>query len=128
MKMRQHCVKTSAPIVGRVGEVELPEVDIAISNPPWGVQTHGADRAFIDAAMQCAPVVHMMHSAAATHLPKAKLSLKESLGCLQHTSTILREWVQLPSNAGAHSMRGVQKQTASPQLSLPVTRRVILKT
>ena len=70
------CQDLGTTIVGRVGEVELPEVDIVISNPPWGVQTHGADRAFIDAAMQCAPVVHMMHSAAATHLPEGEVILE----------------------------------------------------
>ena len=63
------CQKLGKTIIGRVGEIDLPKVDIVICNPPWGVQTHGADRVFIEAAQQCAPVVHMMHSAAATHLP-----------------------------------------------------------
>lgn len=70
------CEKLGKTIIGRVGEVELPEVDIVISNPPWGVQTHGADRVFIDAAIQCAPIVHMMHSAAATHLPEGEVILE----------------------------------------------------
>ena len=70
------CKKLGNTIVGKVGEVDLPEVDIVICNPPWGVQTHGADRAFIDAALQCAPIVHMMHSAAATHLPEGQIILE----------------------------------------------------
>jgi putative methylase len=70
------CRKLGDTIEGVVGEIELPEVDMVICNPPWGVQTHGADRAFIDAAMQCAPVVHMMHSALATHLPEGEVILK----------------------------------------------------
>ena len=70
------CRRFGETIEGRVGEIELPQVDIVISNPPWGVQNHGADRPFIDAAMQCAPVVHMMHSASATHLPEGEIVLE----------------------------------------------------
>ena len=70
------CQKLGNTIVGRVGEIELPKADIVVCNPPWGVQTHGADRAFIDAALQCAPIVHMMHSAAATHLPEGEIILE----------------------------------------------------
>ena len=70
------CGKLGPTIIGRVGEVELPEADIVISNPPWGVQIHGADRAFIDASLSCAPIVHMMHSAAATHLPEGEVILQ----------------------------------------------------
>ena len=70
------CRKLGNTIEGRVGEIELPKVDLVITNPPWGVQTHGADRAFIDAAMECAMVVHMMHSASATHLPKGEVLLE----------------------------------------------------
>ena len=44
-------------------KVELPQVDIVIANPPWGVQKHGADRIFIEAALRCAPVLHILHSA-----------------------------------------------------------------
>ena len=45
------CEKLGPTITGRVGEIELPKVDIVITNPPWGVQTHGADRAFIDSCL-----------------------------------------------------------------------------
>jgi len=70
------CEKIGDTIIGRVGEIELPEVDIVITNPPWGVQTPGADRAFIDASLACAPVVHMMHSASAKHLPEGEIILE----------------------------------------------------
>ena len=70
------CKKLGTTIEGRVGEVDLPDVDIAISNPPWGFQIHGADRIFIDTSMEIAPVSHIMHSAAATHLPKGELILE----------------------------------------------------
>ena len=70
------CQKLGTTIIGRVGEVDLPDVDIVITNPPWGVQTPGADRVFIDSALECAPIVHMMHSAAATHLPNGEVILQ----------------------------------------------------
>lgn len=70
------CEKLGNTIIGRVGEIDLPQADIVISNPPWGVQISGADRAFIDASLNCAPVVHMMHSAGATHLPKGEIILE----------------------------------------------------
>ena len=53
------CQKLGNTIIGRVGEMDLPEVDIVICNPPWGVQIHGADKVFIETALQCAPVVHL---------------------------------------------------------------------
>ena len=70
------CEKLGKTIVGRLGEVELPKADLVITNPPWGVQRHGADRVFIDSALKSAPVVHMMHSAAATHLPEGEVILE----------------------------------------------------
>ena len=70
------CKELGNTIIGRVGEMDLPEVDIVICNPPWGVQIHGADKVFIEAALQCAPVAHMMHSAAAKHLPEGEIILE----------------------------------------------------
>lgn len=70
------CRVLGETIEGRVGEIDLPLVDLVISNPPWGVQIHGADRPFVDAAMKSAPIVHMMHSASATHLPKGEIVLE----------------------------------------------------
>ena len=50
---------------------ELDSCDIVIMNPPWGRQTKGADRVFIDAAL-CSPAktIHMLHSSNATHPQK----------------------------------------------------------
>ncbi len=70
------CQELGNTIIGRVGEIELPEADIVISNPPWGVQKHGADKPFIEAALKCAPVIHILHSAAATHLPEGEIILE----------------------------------------------------
>jgi putative methylase len=71
------CHELGKTIEGRVGDVEIPEADIVITNPPWGVQTKGADRIFVESALKAAPIVHIMHSAQATHLPSGELILEE---------------------------------------------------
>lgn len=38
--------------------------DTVVMNPPFGAQQRGADRAFLEAAFACAPVVYTMHNAA----------------------------------------------------------------
>ena len=53
------CRELGDTLEGRVGEIEIPDADIVITNPPWGVQKHGADRIFIETAMQIAPVLHL---------------------------------------------------------------------
>lgn len=80
----QLCRSLGEVIEGKVGEVELPEVDIVISNPPWGVQSKGADRIFIEqAAIHARNSIHIMHSSDATHLEsmlpdwKAEINLKD---------------------------------------------------
>ena len=75
-KAAELCRNLGTTIEGRIGEVELPEVDIVITNPPWGHQTAAADRVFIDEAMRCAPILHIMHSAHATHLPEGEILLE----------------------------------------------------
>ncbi|CAI8164306.1 MAG: Uncharacterised protein [Methanobacteriota archaeon] len=70
------CRELGETLEGHVGEIEIPDADIVISNPPWGVQKHGADRIFIETAMQIAPVLHIMHSAQATHLPQGEIILE----------------------------------------------------
>ncbi|MEE2985741.1 MAG: methyltransferase [Candidatus Thermoplasmatota archaeon] len=70
------CSELGPTISGSVDEVELPQVDIVITNPPWGVQKHGADRIFIEAALRCAPVLHILHSAKAKHLPEGEVILE----------------------------------------------------
>ena|GEM_PF-52982 len=69
------CQNLGETIIGYLGEVNIPSADIVITNPPWGVQKRGADRIFIDTALQCAPVVHIMHSALANHLPDGEIIL-----------------------------------------------------
>ena len=70
------CEQLGTTIIGRVGEIEIPKADIVIMNPPWGVQKQGADRPFVEAALDAAPVVHIMHSAMATHLPEGEVILE----------------------------------------------------
>ncbi len=44
------------------------EADTIIMNPPWGRQTKGADRPFLEAAFNSsANVIHLMHSSKAKH-------------------------------------------------------------
>jgi putative methylase len=70
------CRKLGETIEGRVGEVELPEVDMVIMNPPWGRQIPGSDKIFISEAQRVAPVIHLMHSAGANHLPEGEIMLE----------------------------------------------------
>ena len=70
------CQELGNTIIGRVGEVDIGEADIVIMNPPWGVQKHGADKPFLDAALKAAPIVHILHSANATHLPEGEIILE----------------------------------------------------
>lgn len=42
--------------------------DLVVMNPPWGFQTHAADRPFIEMALASpAKAIHLLHSAEATH-------------------------------------------------------------
>lgn len=62
------CTILESRVEGRPLAVEVP-VDMAIMNPPWGVQTKRADRAFFETifAMQI-PLIHFIHSIEAEHL------------------------------------------------------------
>jgi putative methylase len=52
-----------------VGEWGRTDVDLVVMNPPWGVQIPRADRPFLEAAFTSeAKVIHLLHSARATHL------------------------------------------------------------
>ena len=59
-------------VVTSVGaSADLGHVDrsVLISNPPWGVQTAGADRPVLDAMFSSkAAVIHLMHHAEAGHV------------------------------------------------------------
>ena len=47
------------------------DADVVIMNPPWGFQSKGADRVFIEAALASpAETIHLMHSAQAIHPPE----------------------------------------------------------
>jgi putative methylase len=70
------CRELGETIEGRVGEVELPEVDMVIMNPPWGRQIPGSDKIFITEAQRVAPIIHLMHSAGASHLPEGEIILE----------------------------------------------------
>ena len=62
------CTILESRVEGRPLALEVP-VDMAIMNPPWGVQTKRADRAFFETifAMQI-PLIHFIHSIEAEHL------------------------------------------------------------
>ena len=46
----------------------LSDVDLVISNPPWGRQKQHADRPFFQAIINCGATAHILHSANATHI------------------------------------------------------------
>ncbi len=48
----------------------LNEIDLVISNPPWGRQKEGADSHFLDLISSLGVTAHLMHSAEATHIQK----------------------------------------------------------
>jgi putative methylase len=56
--------------------------DTVLQNPPFGVQKRGADRVFLEKALQVADVVYSLHNHPFTDEPLAKL-LKRSAGLLQ---------------------------------------------
>ena len=56
-------------LIGDVKEWSGTEVDLIIMNPPWGVQITMADRPFLETAFSSeARVIHLLHSAKATHI------------------------------------------------------------
>ena len=85
------CRDLGQTIVGMVGQVNLPSVDLVITNPPWGVQTKGADRIFFETALELAPVLHIMHNANAKHLPAGE--------------KILEAEFRMPATYGHHTSR-----------------------
>jgi predicted RNA methylase len=46
----------------------LNEVDLVISNPPWGRQTEGADAHFLDLIISLGVTTHLMHNNSAKHI------------------------------------------------------------
>ena len=56
----------------RIGIDEIPpgDIDLVITNPPWGRQNLRADRPFFEAILSIGCNAHLMHSAEATHVEK----------------------------------------------------------
>ena len=73
-------------------------IDMVIMNPPWGVQTPRADRAFFETifAMEI-PLVHFIHSIDAEHL----LPLAKANGYELHS--IYQDDFRLPAAYAHHS-------------------------
>ena len=93
------CKKLSEDVIeGYVGEVELPVADIVIMNPPWGVQSKGADRVFFEEAMKHARnSIHVMHSREASHL--------EGIFHEWNASILFQDVFEMPPTYIHHSLR-----------------------
>ena len=91
------CTILESRVEGSPLTLEVP-VDMAIMNPPWGVQTQRADRAFFETifAMNI-PLVHFIHSIEAEHL----LPLAHSNGYELHS--IYQDDFRLPPAYAHHS-------------------------
>ncbi len=68
-------------IAGDVNAV-TGKFDTAVQNPPFGVQKRGADRAFLEKALQVADTVYSLHNHPFTNEPLAK-RLKANAGLMQ---------------------------------------------
>ena len=80
-------------------EVDSP-VDIAVMNPPWGVQTKHADRAFFETLFSMnIPLIHFIHSIDAEHLT----ALAESNGYALHS--IYQTDFRLPAAYAHHKQQ-----------------------
>lgn len=91
------CTIMNTRISGGPLTLEQP-VDMVIMNPPWGVQTLRADRAFFDTifAMEI-PLAHFIHSIEAEHL----LPLAQANGYDLHS--IYQDDFRLPAAYAHHS-------------------------
>ncbi|DAC40676.1 MAG TPA: hypothetical protein D7I00_04340 [Candidatus Poseidoniales archaeon] len=91
------CTILESRVEGRPLTLEVP-VDMVIMNPPWGVQTQRADRAFFETifAMNI-PLVHFIHSIEAEHL----LPLADANGYELHS--IYQDDFRLPPAYAHHS-------------------------
>ena len=75
-----------------------PHVDMAIMNPPWGVQTARADRVFFETVFAMnIPLIHFIHSTDAQHLQ----TLAESNG--YDLQSIHQDNFRLPATYAHHS-------------------------
>ena len=54
--------------IGR-DEWTIPDADLIVMNPPWGVQTAKADRPFIETALaSSSDAIHLLHSQRSSHI------------------------------------------------------------
>ena len=52
-------------------DLDWSEIDLIITNPPWGYQTEKSDRIFIEIGMENnVPEIHILHSDKAEHIGK----------------------------------------------------------
>ena len=115
--------KRNASEAGREVEVTVLAVQAAvdlgsvggavlISNPPWGVQTTGADRPILEAMFTSeAEVIHLMHHAGAGHVE----ALRQAMDGTQRTSSA-------PRSACRSSMRISAADGATPRCFAAVSR------
>ena len=76
------------------------EPQTIIMNPPWGRQSKGADRALLEAAMRSsAEVIHLMHSAGASHIE----GIAAENGW--HCEVLMEAEFRLPARYGHHTSR-----------------------
>ena len=77
--------------------LDIPQCDIVVSNPPWGVQQAKADRPILELAfsLNC-QAVHILHSAQATHM----LGLAKEMGW--NNEAIIKTEFRLPPTYTHH--------------------------
>jgi len=78
----------------------IPETDLIVMNPPWGVQMARADRPFIEAALstQCA-AIHLLHSRGSKHIGGM---VRDAGWKYEH---VIATTFRLPALYGHHSKR-----------------------
>lgn len=78
----------------------VPETDLIVMNPPWGVQMAKADRPFIEAALstQCT-AIHLLHSRNSKHIGGM---VRDAGWKYEH---VIATTFRLPAQYGHHSKR-----------------------
>lgn len=77
-------VETIEWVCGDVSELELPEVNTVIQNPPFGVQKRGADMVFLKKALQWGKEVYSMHKGVPKNRGYISRKIKELGGRTTH--------------------------------------------
>ncbi len=85
---RKNAVSAGAEKIGwicaDVSELELPEVDTVVQNPPFGVQKRGADMVFLDKALQLGREVYSIHKGVEKNRDFISGQIKELGGTTTH--------------------------------------------